>query len=326
MAKTSSLTGTQKKANKEVAKAVGHQAKESVKQSKTAAPYKKSALKSLEKIQSGKDVPKYEARSLSQLQKDFSKAGRGAEKIYAPIREQALQDFQQNVAPEITGNYGQGTAGSSALFQAQNAAKANLQRSLASDFASLQTNLASNLLGQREQQRQFGNQSQLQALQQRLAASGGLLGHNPQSQFNPLQSQYNQPQQKGPGLGGTLIGGGLGALGSFAGSEAGSAALIQGAGALGTFLSSREVKANIRDYDKGLELVRDLEVKQYDYSVPVEGKPNDRVGLIAEDVPEEIQGMIGDIKAVDVYGLVGILVNCVKQLDIKVKALEAQNV
>jgi hypothetical protein len=88
--------------------------------------------------------------------------------------------------------------------------------------------------------------------------------------------------------------------------------------------SSREVKDNIREYDKGLETVRDLEVKQYDYTIPVEGRQTGRVGLIAEDVPSEIQAMIGNIKAVDVYGLVGLLINCVKELDTKVKMLEAK--
>jgi hypothetical protein len=88
--------------------------------------------------------------------------------------------------------------------------------------------------------------------------------------------------------------------------------------------SSREVKENIKDYDQGLDIVRGLYVKQYDYLLDNVGRKDDRVGLIAEEVPDVLQGMIGDIKAVDVYALVGLLVNCVKQLDEKVKLLEAR--
>lgn len=86
--------------------------------------------------------------------------------------------------------------------------------------------------------------------------------------------------------------------------------------------SSKEVKENIVDYEKGLETVRELQVKQYDYTIPVNGNQKGRVGLIAEDVPEELTGDLNGIKSVDLYGLVSVLINSVKELDKKVKQLE----
>ena len=46
------------------------------------------------------------------------------------------------------------------------------------------------------------------------------------------------------------------------------------------------------------------------------------MGVIAEKVPEEIQGEIKGVKAVDLYGLVGLLINAVKELNQKVEHLE----
>lgn len=86
--------------------------------------------------------------------------------------------------------------------------------------------------------------------------------------------------------------------------------------------SSRDVKENIIDYDKGLEITRNMQVKQYDYTIPVEGNQKGRVGLIAEDVPNELTTELNGIKAVDLYGLISLLINSVKQLDTKVRDLE----
>ena len=91
----------------------------------------------------------------------------------------------------------------------------------------------------------------------------------------------------------------------------------------GMMMSSAAVKENIRDYTKGLEAVRTFKVKQYDYKQHVEvEKHTDRVGLIAEDIPDELTGMVGDTKAVDLYGLVSVLVNAVKQLDVMISNME----
>ncbi len=87
--------------------------------------------------------------------------------------------------------------------------------------------------------------------------------------------------------------------------------------------SSRKVKENIRDYVKGLEVIKDFEVKNYDF-IESEGGIKNRVGLIAEHLPEEIQADVDGVKGVDVYGLVGLLINAVKELSSKVEILEAK--
>lgn len=134
--------------------------------------------------------------------------------------------------------------------------------------------------------------------QQQLGALGQILSLLNTRQFDPI---VQGPQS---GLLKDLVG---------TGGQLGGAAIMS---------SSRKVKKNIKDYQKGLEIARNLEVKQYDYTIPVEGNPNDRVGLIAEEVPQELMAELNGIKAVDLYGLVSVLVNCVKQLDAKVKELE----
>ncbi len=151
--------------------------------------------------------------------------------------------------------------------------------------------LSNILAGQKINLQQSMSQQQLGALSQIL----GLLG---QRQFDPI---VQGPQS---GLLKDLIG---------AGGQLGAAAIMS---------SSREVKRNIKPYDKGLDVVRKLEVKQYDYTIPVEGNQNDRVGLIAEEVPEEIMTEVDDIKAIDLYGLVSIMINSIKQLDYKIKCVE----
>lgn len=395
MGKTSSLTGTGKKNLKKVQKDIGATAEQHRKELKSEAKRRKSALHRDEQIAKGRHIPeykgrtkyepskfkpetkyepskfksetKYDHRTLGQLQKDFERAGRGLEPMFEKRKQAALADYAQNLAPEVTGQYGQGTAGSSALFQAQNAAKANLSRNLSADFESMRNNIAGNLLGERERQRQFSSQfgagqenfynqlrnqqeqyksqfggaqeqfynqlrnqqeqyagqfgiqqeqnrynSQLQGLNARLNANQSALGHPTTPQFSNIQGNYNQKQQPQSN---ELLGG----IGQGAATAATAWALSSIAA------SSKDIKENIKDYEKGLDIIRDLEVKNYDYSIPVVGRKTNRVGLIAEDVPEEIQDMIGEINAVDVYGLVGILVNAVKQLDVKVKSLEEQH-
>jgi hypothetical protein len=134
--------------------------------------------------------------------------------------------------------------------------------------------------------------------QQQLGALGQIMGLLNSRQFDPIV------QGPSGGLLKDLLG---------AGASLGSAAIMG---------SSASIKENIRSYDKGLDVVRRLKVKQYDYTVPTEGRKTDRVGLIAEDVPFELTGMLGEIKGVDIYGLVSLLVNAVKQLDEKVRELE----
>lgn len=150
----------------------------------------------------------------------------------------------------------------------------------------------SNLLaGQRLSMQQNASQNQLGGL-------GALINLLSQKSFDPI---VQGPQA---GIGGDLL----------------KAALSIGGGMM---LSSRKVKENIREYNEGLEIVRDLNVMQYDYipEVPVFAHKG-RIGLIAEDVPQNIQGKIENVLAVDLYALVSILVNAVKQLDERLTKLQ----
>ncbi len=105
----------------------------------------------------------------------------------------------------------------------------------------------------------------------------------------------------------------------LAGPGIGAAGMI-GAGAA---MSSRKVKENIQDYQRGLEAIKHIDVKKYDYIEEVGGSKN-HVGVIAEDLPPEITRMKDGIKHVDLYGLMGILINAVKDLSKKVEVLEAR--
>lgn len=98
------------------------------------------------------------------------------------------------------------------------------------------------------------------------------------------------------------------------GSQVGAAAAFAG--------SSRDIKENIENYSSGLEITRSLNVKQYDYKIPVVGKQVGRIGLIAEEVPEDLTADIDGVKSVDLYGLISILINSIKELDSKTNALE----
>ena len=127
----------------------------------------------------------------------------------------------------------------------------------------------------------------------RLGALSGLSGLAGQRTFEPLIHQRK-------GILGPLIGA-AGQIGA------------------GMMMSSRDVKENIEEYSEGLEELKKLQVKKYDYIDGEKGK----IGLIAEEVPEEMQGEIDGVKAVDLYGLVGLLINSVKELSEKVEQLEA---
>lgn len=152
--------------------------------------------------------------------------------------------------------------------------------------------LASQRVGYQGQQQQFRQNAQNSALQSIM----GLMG---QKAFQPIV--------QGPTEG--LIKPLIGAAGQVG---------------AGIAMSSKYVKENIRDYEKSLEVLEKMDVKQYDYTVEVPGKQKDRVGLIAEDLPSEITANVDGVLSVDLYGLVAILVNCVKELSEKVKELEAK--
>lgn len=439
MAKTSPLTGTGKKAQKQVYKTQKYFSEQARKEHEKGKPARKAATQTYEDIAKGKGLPEfkgktkyepskfkeqpkyesfkykpeteydpfrykqqtqYDRQGLSDLIKDYERAGRGAERIFEPIKQQALADYQQNTLPGVMGAFGrQQGAGSSALNQALAASAANLQRQLASDFAGIQSGLANQLLGERESQRRFGaqfgqageqfganlrnaqeqfgaqfgagqeqfganlrnqqnqfgaeygqrgqqfqqqlanqqgqfgaqfageqerfaNQSALQNLYARMGGAAGIYGHQP-TQFTAqnIQGSYNQKVQPGGGGGDSLLGG----LGQGLGTAGTAFALAKFAAPAAAAASSIKIKKNIKPYDNGLDEVRKMEVKKYDYTVPVTGGQENRIGLIAEAMPKELQLDIEGINHVDVYGLVAILVNAIKNLDEKVKTLEAKH-
>ncbi len=101
--------------------------------------------------------------------------------------------------------------------------------------------------------------------------------------------------------------------------------LIGAAGQVGAgyAMSSRKVKENIRGYKKGLSEIQKMDVKQYDYIKEVGGQ-KDKVGLIAEEVAKELTSSKDDILHVDLYGLMGLMINSIKELSAKVEQLEAR--
>lgn len=101
--------------------------------------------------------------------------------------------------------------------------------------------------------------------------------------------------------------------------------LVQAGGAIGAGLamSSREVKENIKDYHRGLDVIEKLSVKKYDYT-PKIGPYKNKIGVIAEDVPSECTQKVYDVLCVDTYALIGLLINSVKELSQKVTRLESE--
>ncbi len=101
--------------------------------------------------------------------------------------------------------------------------------------------------------------------------------------------------------------------------------LIGAAGQIGAgvAMSSKEVKENIREYEKGLEEFMELDVKQYDYIEDVGGQ-KDKVGLIAEDIPEELTAKKDGILHVDLYGVMGLMINAMQEMYEKIVQLEGK--
>lgn len=200
----------------------------------------------------------------------------------------AMKAYEQNFMPAIQQRMIGANAGSSSA----------LNQALASSAADISTNIGSQA-GQFYQQSQ---QNQLSALQ----GLGGLAGTRI---VDPIIEKGYDPT-------GALIG---------AGGEIGAEAmkyLPAIISALSTAMSSREYKENIRDYTGALEKIKSLEVKKYDFKEKY-GERKDCVGLIAEDVPEEIYvDNENGHKGVDVYGLCSMLVQAVQKLTEKVEKME----
>ncbi len=204
------------------------------------------------------------------------------------VVQPTMQTYQQDILPSLEQRYSDvGAGSSSALNQA-------LTRS-SEDLTNL---LAGQRIGYQGQQQQYGLQNQ----QLRQQAQQGAL----QQIMNLVGQRAYQPIVQGPteGLIKPLIG---------AGGQAAAASILA---------SSRLVKDNIRDYDKSLDVLDTMKVKQYDYTIEVPGEQKDRVGLIAEELPGEITVVQDGVLSVDLYGLVSILVNCVKDLNANMKQLQ----
>lgn len=174
-----------------------------------------------------------------------------------------------------------------AFVDANAGSSSALNKALAASAAGLSTQLGANY-GQFAQNER---NSQLQGINQFLPLLTG-------STFSP---QFQQRQ------------GILGPLLSSAGQVGGAAIMA----------SSIKVKENIRDYDASLETLQDIEVKMYDYQKDAGGS-KDRVGLIAEELPPEFTVMHEEVLHVDLYALIGLLINSVKELQKRVHELEEE--
>jgi hypothetical protein len=140
------------------------------------------------------------------------------------------------------------------------------------------------------------------------AGALGALGQLSGLSTTPTQAPMIQQSQ---GILGPLLGV-AGQLGGAAIQRGGIDALLKALSG-GTVTSSEKVKENIRPYGKGLEVLKNLMVKKYDYKTIAGGDKN-KIGLIAEEVPEEFQVEVNGVLGVDIYGLVGLLINSVKDL------------
>jgi hypothetical protein len=161
-----------------------------------------------------------------------------------------------------------------------------LNRALTQSATDLSTSLGQGMLGQY-------NQTQANQLSA-LSGLGSLAGAQT---FQPVVSNQQ-------GILGSLLG---------LGGQLGGAAL----------LSSREYKENIRPLERGLESLKKMKAYRYDYKEELGGLKG-QVGVMVEDSPEEIVMDEAGMKAINMYGLVAMLVDCVNELASKVEKLETK--
>lgn len=142
-------------------------------------------------------------------------------------------------------------------------------------------------------------------------ASGGLGTAN--SNYMSQQQQYQQAQ--------------------MAQNQANQAATNQTIGTLGTigmlaYMSDERLKDNIADIDSALDKVEKLNGVTWEWKPEAEdfGLESVSAGLIAQDVeavlPEAVSTGELDYKQVNYTGVIGLLVNAVKELSAEVKALK----
>lgn len=212
--------------------------------------------------------------------------GSGQDAFKQGVVDPMMQQYQQRVLPATQQRFVDANAGSSSALNQALATGAN-------DLTTQMGQMYLPFMQHREDMRAdlYKNQEL-----NRLNALSGLSGLAGMNSFTPMISQRQ-------GILGPLIG---------AAGQAGGAAIMA---------SSEKVKENIRPYEKGLEVIKNLSVKIYDYKKELGGSKN-RVGVIAEQVPTEISAEIDGIKAVDMYGLIGLLINSVKELNEKIEQLQ----
>ena len=109
---------------------------------------------------------------VNKLAKQYAQSGKGTEQFFAPIKEQAMRDFNQQTVPDLLTQYGGGTRSSSALNQALGAAAGNLHQDLASNFANMKQQMAGNIFNQSQNNQAANLQNRLQLNQGADAQSG----------------------------------------------------------------------------------------------------------------------------------------------------------
>ena len=199
-----------------------------------------------------------------------------------------MQQYNQQVLPATQQRFVDANAGSSSA----------LNQALASGANDLTVQMGQMYLPFLQNKEEMRADLYKQQNANRLTALSGLNSLAGQQTFTPLIS-------KREGIAGPLI--------NAAGNMAGA----------GIKASSETVKENIREYEKGLDVVKNLDVKIYDYVEELGGDKN-KIGVIAEKVPQEIQGMVNGVLGVDLYGLIGLLINSVKELNKKIEVLEGK--
>jgi len=153
-----------------------------------------------------------------------------------------------------------------------------------------------------------GSSALNRALAQSASDVSSMLGQQQMGQFNRLMQtglgtrSFEPHLQKQTGLAGPLVQGASSAL---------AAALLA---------SSRDYKENIKPLKRGLEDIAKMSAYQYDYKPEISNSKNN-VGVMVEDAPKEIVKETEGLKAIDMYGLVSVLVNAVNELNTKVDML-----
>lgn len=271
-----------------------------------------------------KDVGQKYLRKLSpsiNTYKDFMNQGIDQSAFKTGVVDPMMQQYNQQVLPGVQQRFTDLNAGSSSALNQALASSANdLTTQMGQMYLPFMQNQQQNKLAaasglsniylpfmQQQQNTRMGAAQGYAGLSNpymdiyraqagnRLNALSGLGGLVAQQRFTPMIHQQQ-------GLAGPLIGAGGSILGGIA-------------------MSSIKTKENIFPYEKGLEIVKNLDVKSYDYKSEFGGIKN-KVGVISEELPDELCTDLNGIRCVDTYGLISILINSVKELEEKVARLE----